>query len=69
MLCSCGLQINLYQNLLSKKHKELLGNMERLVGGLEKLKSTASQVTCEGVKEWPSMGIRDFLMPEIEALH
>lgn len=36
--------INLYRNLLSKKHKELLGNMERLVGGLEKLKSTASQV-------------------------
>ncbi|XP_064397591.1 dynein beta chain, ciliary-like isoform X3 [Halichondria panicea] len=36
--------INLYQNLLRKKHGELLGNMERLEGGLEKLKSTASQV-------------------------
>ncbi len=38
------LQINLYQNLLRKKHGELLSNMERLEGGLEKLKSTASQV-------------------------
>ena len=37
-------QINLYQNLLRKKHGELLGNMERLEGGLEKLKSTAAQV-------------------------
>ena len=38
------LQINLYQNLLRKKHGELIGNMERLEGGLEKLKSTAAQV-------------------------
>ena len=37
-------QINLYRNLLSKKHGELIGNMERLEGGLEKLKSTAAQV-------------------------
>ena len=36
--------INLYQNLLRKKHGELIGNMERLEGGLEKLKSTAAQV-------------------------
>ncbi len=34
----------MYRNLLRKKHGELLGNMERLEGGLEKLKSTASQV-------------------------
>lgn len=38
-------QINLYQNLLRKKHGELIGNMERLEGGLEKLKSTAAQVS------------------------
>ena len=38
------LQINLYRNLLKKKHTELLGNMERLEGGLEKLKNTSSQV-------------------------
>ena len=38
------MQINLYQNLLRKKHGELIGNMERLEGGLEKLKSTAAQV-------------------------
>lgn len=37
-------QIALYQNLLRKKHGELIGNMERLEGGLEKLKSTAAQV-------------------------
>ncbi len=37
-------QINLYRNLLSKKHRELISKMERLEGGLEKLKSTASQV-------------------------
>ena len=37
-------QIALYQNLLTKKHADLLANMERLEGGLEKLKSTASQV-------------------------
>ena len=38
------IQIALYQNLLSRKHGELIGNMERLEGGLEKLKSTAAQV-------------------------
>ena len=37
-------QIALYQNLLTKKHADLLANMERLEGGLEKLKSTAAQV-------------------------
>ena len=37
-------QINLYRNLLGKKHTELLGTMERLEGGLEKLKSTSAQV-------------------------
>ena len=37
-------QIALYQNLLTKKHADLLTNMERLEGGLEKLKSTAAQV-------------------------
>ena len=37
-------QISLYTNMLSKKHAELLGMMERLEGGLEKLKSTAAQV-------------------------
>jgi dynein heavy chain len=36
--------INLYQSLLQKKHGELIRNMERLEGGLEKLKSTAAQV-------------------------
>jgi dynein heavy chain len=36
--------IALYQNLLARKHGELIGNMERLEGGLEKLKSTAAQV-------------------------
>ncbi len=30
--------------LLTKKHSELLGRLERLEGGLEKLKSTATQV-------------------------
>eukprot|EP00731_Ephydatia_muelleri_P012058 Em0006g952a len=38
------LKISLYQNLLTKKYGELMGNMERLEGGLEKLKSTAAQV-------------------------
>ena len=38
------LQIALYQNLLTKKHTDLLASMERLEGGLEKLKSTAAQV-------------------------
>ena len=38
------LQIALYQNLLTSKHSELIANMERLEGGLEKLKSTAAQV-------------------------
>ena len=37
-------QISLYQNLLSSKHSELLAKMMRLENGLEKLKSTASQV-------------------------
>jgi len=37
-------QITLYQNLLSAKHQELLAKMMRLENGLEKLKSTASQV-------------------------
>ena len=30
--------------MLSRKHTELLATMERLEGGLEKLKSTAAQV-------------------------
>lgn len=38
-------QIKLYQNLLSVKHSDLLASMQRLENGLEKLKSTASQVT------------------------
>ena len=37
-------QIALYQNLLNMKHAELQGKMSRLENGLEKLKSTASQV-------------------------
>ncbi|OAF71285.1 Axonemal beta dynein heavy chain 17 [Intoshia linei] len=37
-------QINFYRNLISKKHKGLLSNMQRLENGLEKLKSTAQQV-------------------------
>ncbi|CBY35272.1 unnamed protein product, partial [Oikopleura dioica] len=37
-------QIKLYENLLRSKKKELLGKMERLENGLEKLKATASQV-------------------------
>ena len=37
-------QIKLYQNLLSTKHNELQVKMVRLENGLEKLKSTASQV-------------------------
>ena len=37
-------QITLYKNQLTKKHNELISNMERMEGGLEKLKSTASQV-------------------------
>ncbi len=37
-------QIKLYQNLLGKNHTELLGKMNRLENGLEKLKSTAQQV-------------------------
>ena len=37
-------QIVLYQNLLGKKHGELQAKMLRLENGLEKLKSTASQV-------------------------
>nr|XP_006007896.1 PREDICTED: dynein heavy chain 11, axonemal [Latimeria chalumnae] len=37
-------QITLYKNLLGKKNKELSQRMERLVNGIEKLKTTASQV-------------------------
>ncbi|XP_073435796.1 dynein axonemal heavy chain 9 isoform X2 [Dendrobates tinctorius] len=37
-------QIKLYQNLLSKKRKELSAKMERLENGLEKLNSTSAQV-------------------------
>ena len=37
-------QITLYQNLLSKKNQELQAKIIRLENGLEKLKSTASQV-------------------------
>ena len=37
-------QIKLYQNLLGRKHQELLASMNRLENGLEKLKSTAQQV-------------------------
>uniref|UniRef100_A0A8D2LWB2 AAA+ ATPase domain-containing protein n=1 Tax=Varanus komodoensis TaxID=61221 RepID=A0A8D2LWB2_VARKO len=36
--------IKLYQNLLGKKRKELVQNMERLGNGLQKLQTTASQV-------------------------
>ena len=38
------MQIALYTGMLSKKHADLLSMMERLEGGLEKLKSTAAQV-------------------------
>ena len=38
-------QIKLYQNLLGRKHQELLASMNRLENGLEKLKSTAQQVS------------------------
>jgi dynein heavy chain len=37
-------QIKLYQNLLQAKHNELLAKTQRLENGLEKLKSTTSQV-------------------------
>ncbi|NXP52612.1 DYH17 protein, partial [Heliornis fulica] len=37
-------QINLYQNLLSKKRSELMAKIERLEKGLAKLQSTSSQV-------------------------
>ncbi|XP_069510616.1 dynein axonemal heavy chain 9 [Ambystoma mexicanum] len=37
-------QIKLYQNLLLKKGKELTAKMERLENGLQKLRSTSSQV-------------------------
>ena len=43
ILVSCS-QIALYNSMLSKKHADLLSMMERLEGGLEKLKSTAAQV-------------------------
>ena len=39
-------QITLYQNLLAKKNTELQAKIVRLENGLEKLKSTASQVMC-----------------------
>ena len=38
------MQISLYCNMLSKKHSDLISTMERLEGGLEKLKSTSTQV-------------------------
>lgn len=38
-------QIKLYQNLLNTKHVELQAKMNRLENGLEKLKSTAQQVS------------------------
>uniref|UniRef100_A0A4W3JPZ5 Dynein axonemal heavy chain 11 n=1 Tax=Callorhinchus milii TaxID=7868 RepID=A0A4W3JPZ5_CALMI len=37
-------QITLYKNLLQKKRKELTQRMERLINGIQKLKTTASQV-------------------------
>ncbi|XP_039357485.1 dynein heavy chain 17, axonemal isoform X14 [Mauremys reevesii] len=37
-------QIKLYQNLLSKKRRELIAKIDRLENGLMKLQSTASQV-------------------------
>ena len=37
-------QINLYKTILSKKHSELRGKIERLENGLEKLRSTSNQV-------------------------
>lgn len=37
-------QINLYRNLLHKKHAELLQGVDRLENGLRKLESTAEQV-------------------------
>lgn len=37
-------QIALYQNLLKRKHEELLAKMSRLENGLQKLESTAQQV-------------------------
>ena len=39
-------QITLYQNLLNKKNSELQAKIIRLENGLEKLRSTASQVGC-----------------------
>ncbi|XP_066570660.1 dynein axonemal heavy chain 11 [Amia ocellicauda] len=37
-------QITLYRNLLRKKHQELSQKMERLINGIQKLKTTAAQV-------------------------
>jgi dynein heavy chain len=37
-------QIKLYENTLTKQHTDLMNTMERLEGGLTKLKSTSSQV-------------------------
>lgn len=38
-------QINLYMNLLKKKHSELQCKKERLESGLEKLRQTAEQAS------------------------
>ena len=45
-------QIKLYQNLLGRKHQELLASMNRLENGLEKLKSTAQQVGNSAIISW-----------------
>lgn len=37
-------QITLYKNLLQKKQKDLVQKMDRLTNGIQKLKTTASQV-------------------------
>lgn len=43
-------QITLYQNLLTKKNRELQASIVRLENGLEKLRSTASQVcSCHSI--------------------
>lgn len=39
-------QIKLYDNLLNKKNHELQAKIVRLENGLEKLRSTAQQVSC-----------------------
>lgn len=45
-------QIKLYQNLLSKKNLELQAKIIRLENGLEKLRSTASQVIIRSDDCW-----------------